>query len=60
MVISDYYRNLTDEDKSKLRTMVISEIGFSLPTFYYKIRNESFKPLERRAIESIINRFKDA
>lgn len=54
MVFKDYYDTLSDTDKENLRNLIITESGISYTTFYYKLRNNSFKPLEEKLINRII------
>lgn len=54
MVFKDYYDTLSDTDKENLRNLIIAESGISYTTFYYKLRNNSFKPLEEKLINRII------
>lgn len=55
MVFKDYYDSLSDADKEAIRNCILSESGMSYPTFYYKLRNGTFKPLELRLITKIMN-----
>lgn len=55
MVFRDQYNKLTKLQKNELRERVIKESGISFPTFYYKLRTDSFKPLEMKLINDIIN-----
>lgn len=55
MVFKDYYDSLSDTDKETIRNRILSESGMSYPTFYYKLRNGTFKPLELRLITKIMN-----
>lgn len=55
MVFTDYYNTLPDKDKETVRNEVLSQSGMSYPTFYYKLRNNSFKPLELKLIEKIVS-----
>ncbi len=54
MVFKDYYDTLSDTDKENLRNLIITESGISYTTFYYKLRNNAFKPLEEKLINRII------
>lgn len=56
MVFKDYYDTLSDADKETVRSLILSESGMSYTTFYYKLRNDSFKPLEMRLIDKIISK----
>lgn len=55
MVISDYYKELDDNEKINFRNMVISETGLSYPAFYKKIRENSFTKPEEFMINHLIN-----
>lgn len=55
MVFKDYYDTLSDADKETVRNQILSESGMSYTTFYYKLRKNSFKPLEVRLIRKIIS-----
>lgn len=50
----DYYSGLPDDKKEELRNTIMQESGMSYTTFYYKLRNNSFKPLELKLIENAI------
>lgn len=54
MVFKDYYDNLSDGDKEDIRNRILEESGMAYPTFYYKLRNNTFKPLELKLIEKVI------
>lgn len=54
MVFRDYYDSLTSEEKTHVRDMIIDKSGMSYTTFYYKLRHESFKPLEIELIQNCI------
>lgn len=56
MVFKDYYDTLSDADKETVRSLILAESGMSYTTFYYKLRNDSFKPLEMRLIDKIISK----
>lgn len=56
MVFKDYYTSLSDAEKETLRNFILSESGMSYTTFYYKLRNNSFKPLEDRLIQRILEK----
>lgn len=50
LVISDYYDSLTDEQKTSFRNQVMAAMEISLATFYYRLRNNGFKGIERQYI----------
>ncbi len=56
MVFKDYYTSLSDAEKETLRNFILSESGMSYTTFYYKLRNNSFKPLEDKLIQRILEK----
>ena len=53
MVFKDYYDSLPDDSKETMRNRIIAESGMSYTTFYYKLRHNTFKPLEERLIDKI-------
>jgi hypothetical protein len=58
LVFKHYYNTLSDYDKVKIRDNIIKKCGFSLPTFYYKNKNDSYTKLEVTIIHSIINKYR--
>lgn len=56
MVISNYYLSLSGKVKSKFIQDVIELCGISYPSFFYKMRNNSWTKLEREAIERFIQK----
>lgn len=59
MVFRDHYNKLTDTQKDIVRKRVLEESGMAYATFYYKLRTDSFKPLEMKLITEIINSIKN-
>lgn len=55
MVFRDHYDKLSEEQKDTLRKRVIEESGMAYATFYWKLRYDSFKPLEMKLINEIMN-----
>lgn len=55
MVFRYHYDKLTDAQKDIVRKRVLEESGMAYATFYYKLRTDSFKPLEMKLITEIIN-----
>lgn len=49
-----YYLALDDADKIKVRNKIVSECGFSISSFYYKLNHNNFKKLEVVQIGLII------
>lgn len=60
MVIYDYYSMLDKTRKTLLREKIMKEAQFSYATFFYKMRNKSFKPCETKVIGEIIEEFENA
>lgn len=60
MVISDYYKNLTEELKKDFRNRVLEETGFSHATFYYKMRNGNWTKAEQTVINLVIEKMQHA
>ena len=54
MVISNYYLSLSGKVKSKFIQDVIELCDISYPSFFYKMRNNSWTKLEREAIEKFM------
>ena len=55
MAFRDYYDTLSDDAKEAVRNRILGERGMSYTTFYYNLRNNTYKPLERKLIDNIIN-----
>lgn len=55
MVLKNHYESLSRKDKIELRNMFLHMSGVSLPSFYNKMENDSFKPLERELLEKLFN-----
>lgn len=55
MVIIDYYNSLTKDQKKIFRDKVLEETGISLPSFYYKVRNDVWRKSEQTIVDKIIN-----
>lgn len=55
MVFRNQYEKLSNVQKDLLRKRMIEESGMAYATFYYKLRTDSFKPLEMKLINDIIN-----
>lgn len=58
MVFKDYYDSLPDDSKETMRNRILAESGMSYTTFYYKLRHNTFKLLEERLIDRIIEDIK--
>lgn len=58
MVISDYYYNglKTRAERIVFRNAVLARTGMGYNTFYYKLKNDSWKLLEIEAIHKIIKK----
>lgn len=57
MAIIDYWNTLGEEQRAVFREEVMKETGISYPTFYRKIRLNSFNLSETKVIKSIINEY---
>lgn len=51
----DQYKKLSPEDKKRVRNRFLDEAEFSLPAFYQKMRDNSFRGLERSFLQRLIN-----
>lgn len=54
MVISNHYRKLELKEKTEFIKRVIERTGISYPSFFRKIKHDSWSKLEREAIEQLI------
>lgn len=50
---SSYLSTLSDEEKGRIRDQFCEISGKSQPSWYFKVRNERFFPLEQKLIEQI-------
>ena len=53
MVPRYHYDNLPKEEKLKRRDEFLRRTGMSVITFYKKVREDSFKPLERELFNKL-------
>lgn len=53
MVLKYHYNQLALSDKLELRDEFVKLSGVSMITFYQKMRNDTFKPLERELLEKL-------
>lgn len=58
MVLKDHYDALSEEDKIALRKEYMDTTGMAYTTFYTKLRNDSFRPLERNLFEKMVSDYK--
>lgn len=56
MAIIDYWKTLDDVQRLEFRKEVMKVTGISYPTFYHKIRYNSFNLSETKVIQSIIKK----
>lgn len=58
MVISDYYYNVlkTKAERIAFRNVILARTGMGYNTFYYKLKNDSWRILELEAIHKIIKK----
>ncbi len=54
MSIFDYYKSLSYKEKRAFKKQVMERCDFSYPSFDVKIRKDTWKKLEREAVEQII------
>lgn len=55
MVLKNHYDQLPLSEKLALRDEFLKLSGVSLITFYQKLRNDTFKPLERDLLEKLFS-----
>lgn len=55
MVFKDYYVGLNEKEKVEIRSLIMARSGMSYATFYYKLQNDAFKPLELELIDKIVS-----
>lgn len=55
MSFKDYYSGL-DKVQSEIRNEIVEELGISLKTFYNKLNFDKWSPLERAAIDKIMQK----
>ena len=55
MGFKNYYSNLSEKMKTELRDRILAESGMSYPSFYKKLKDDSYTILERRLIISILD-----
>lgn len=53
MVLRYHYDKLPDKEKLRRRDEYLRRSGMSLITFYYKLRTETFKPLEQELFDKL-------
>ena len=53
MVLRYHYDKLPDKEKLRRRDEYLRRSGMSIITFYYKLRTETFRPLERELFDEL-------
>lgn len=53
-MLKNFYNTLDEPSKKKFVRVVSDTTGWSLATFYYKLRNDNLSLLEKAAISNII------
>lgn len=53
MVLRYHYDKLDGKEKLRRRDEYLRRSGMSLITFYYKLRTETFRPLERELFDEL-------
>lgn len=54
MALKGHYDSLPEEQRVILREQFLSESGLSLPSFYQKLREDKFRPLERNLFHRLL------
>lgn len=54
MVLKYQYDALSEESKVEFREAYMSKSGMPYTTFYYKLRTDSFRPLEKKLFEELL------
>lgn len=54
MSIFDYYKSLSYKEKRAFKKQVMERCDISYPSFDLKIRKDTWKKLEREAVQQII------
>lgn len=53
----ELFESFTDEQRVMFRDAYLSLTGMSYSTFYYKVRNNSFRPLEEKAFYDVLSNY---
>lgn len=53
MVLRYHYDKLPDKEKLRRRDEYLRRSGMSLITFYYKMRTDTFRPLEQELFDKL-------
>lgn len=53
----ELFESSTDEQRVMFRDAYLSLTGMSYSTFYYKVRNNSFRPLEEKAFYDVLSNY---
>ena len=59
MDIYDYYATLTTEQKTRFIKYMIEECSISYPSFFYKMRKRTWRPLELKVFEKHYKKIRD-
>lgn len=54
MVLKYQYDALSEEGKVEFREAYMAKSGMPYTTFYYKLRTDSFRPLEQKLFEELL------
>lgn len=57
MVFKDQYDALSEQDKKEFREAFLKKSGVSYPSFYVKLRNNTFKPLEEKCFSELMTQY---
>lgn len=55
--LKELFESASDELKVKFRDAYLLTTGMSYSTFYYKVRNNSFRPLEEKAFYDVLSNY---
>lgn len=57
MVFKDHYSKLPREMRTSLRDEFIVQSGMPFPSFYSKLKNNSFRPLELALFKQLLKKY---
>ena len=56
-MLKNFYDTLGESDKRKFVKEVLAVTDWSLPTFYYKLKNDNLSKLEQAALQKLIKKW---
>jgi hypothetical protein len=57
MVFKDQYDALGEQEKKEFKKAFLEKSGISYPSFYVKLRNNTFKPLEEKCFNELMTQY---